>query len=447
MQYELNNDIKQGIESGHNLIISGAAGTAKSTNIRSIIRDYGQTKKIVLCSTTGISAVNIGGQTLHSFLNIGLCKTNDIQREFQRIVNSPYNKWEQVRQADILIIDECSMLDGFLFTLIEQILRRIRKNEEPFGNLQVCMFGDLYQLPPVQVEQNKYFFETETFAFGNFKPIVLKKIYRQEDRQFIDVLNRIRIGKQTQSDIDWLNKRDTSASVNYALLDTTCLFPTNAEANKLNEYRLNQLDGELYEFMAEDVACDYRQRMETNIFTMSDEVKEQMIEQEEQRLTVKYNKYLRVPEKLQLKEGARVILLYNVDVKRGLCNGTTGKFKRKEGNLLICEFNNREEAIERHCFEVYEHDLKIFTRNQYPLRLGYGITIHSSQGMTLNSVAINFSKIFSACQAYVALSRCKSYDGLYLKNLSMDKVFIDNRVVEFMNRLEEYERITNGTST
>lgn len=444
--YELNEQIKQGIDSCHNLFITGPAGCGKSWNIKAIMQDYGQTKNIVLCSTTGISAVNIGGQTLHSFLNIGLCKTNNVEYEFKRIVNSRYSKWEQARETDILIIDECSMLDGFLFTLIEKVLRHIRNNENPFGGIQVIMFGDMLQLPPVQAEQNKYFFETEAFAFGNFKSIVLNKIYRQNDKQFIDVLNRIRIGKQTQSDIDWLNKRDTSDKVNYALLDTTCLYPTNDEANKLNEYRLNQLDGELYEFMAEDVACDYRQRMETNIFTMSDEVKEQMIEQEEQRLTIKYNKYLRVPEKLQLKEGARVILLYNVDVKRGLCNGTTGKFKRKEGNLLICEFNNREEAIERHCFEVYEHDLKVFTRKQYPLRLGYGITIHSSQSMTLNSVAINFSKIFSACQAYVALSRCKSYDGLYLKNLSMDKIFIDNKVVEFMNKMEKCE-VMNDTST
>ena len=445
--YKLNEQIRQGIESGHNLIITGAAGTAKSTNIRSIIRDYGQTKKIVLCSTTGISAVNIGGQTLHSFLNIGLCKTNDIEREFNRIVRSPYNKWEQVRQADILIIDEASMLDGFLFTLIEQILRHIRNNQEPFGGLTVILVCDLYQLPPVQLEQNKYFFETETFAFGNFKPIVLKKIYRQDDKQFIDVLNRIRIGKQTQADIDWLNQRDTSDKVNYALLDTTCLFPTNDEANKLNEYRLNKLDGELYEFKADDVACDYANRIEHTIFNYSDETIAQMIEQEQQRLTVKYNKYLRVPEKLQLKEGARVILLYNIDVSRGLCNGTTGKFKYKEGSLLICEFNGKEEAIERHCFDIYEHDIKVFTRSQYPLRLGYGITIHSSQGMTLNSVAINFSRIFSAHQAYVALSRCKSYDGLYLKNLSMDKIYIDNRVVEFMNKLEQYEsEVEYGTA-
>ena len=421
--YELNEDIKRGIETGHNLFVTGCAGTGKSWNIKAITEQY---KNIALCSTTGISAVNIGGQTLHSFLNIGLCKTNNVEYEFKRIVNSRYSKWEQVRNADILIIDECSMLDGFLFTLIEKVLRHIKSNENPFGGMQVIMFGDMLQLPPVQAKQNKYFFETEAFAFGNFKSIILNKIYRQNDKQFIDVLNRIRIGKQTQDDINYLNKRDLSKNVNYALLDTTCLFPTNDEANKLNNYRLNQLKGKLLEFEADDIVCTVSA---DDLFGNSEEVKKRQKE--------KYNKVLKVPEKLQLKEGARVILLYNIDVNRGLCNGSTGHFKRKEGNLLICEFNGEEEIIEKQSFEVIEKGETVFIRKQYPLALGYGYTIHKSQGMTLDSVAINFSKIFAPSMSYVALSRCKSYDGLYLKNFDMDKIFIDNKIIDFMDKIEK----------
>lgn len=434
MMYELNEEIKQGIESGFNLIITGPAGCGKSYNIKAIIQEY-STKNIALCSTTGISAVNIGGQTLHSFLNIGLCKTNDVENEFRRITRSAYNKWQKVRDTDILIIDECSMLDGFLFTLIEKVLRYVRNNENPFGGMQVIMFGDMFQLPPVQAEQNKYFFETEAFAFGNFKPIVLDKIYRQTDKQFIDVLNRIRTGEQTQDDINYLNERDLSKNVNYALLDTTCLFPTNDEANKLNNYRLNQLKGKLFEFKADDVVCTISI---DDLFSSSEDIKKQLYQAEEKRLKEKYNKILKVPEKLQLKEGARVILLYNVDVERGLCNGTTGYFKKKEGDLLVCEFNGQEEFIEKQNFEIIEKNETVFIRKQYPLALGYGYTIHKSQGMTLDSVAINFAKIFAPSMSYVALSRCKSYEGLYLKNLDMDKIFIDKKIVGFMDKIKKY---------
>lgn len=409
----MNSKLRKMLDKGYNVMLTGAAGTGKSYTVKEILKEYGLTKDIVLCSTTGISACNIGGQTLHSFLNIGLCKTNNIEQEYTRIIYNPYAQWQQVKNADMLIIDEISMCDGFLFNLIERVLRWIRQSNAPFGGLQIVLVGDLLQLPPVQANENGFFFDTDAYAFGNFKPVVLKKIYRQNDKEFIDVLNRVRTATHTKEDIEYLNKRDFSSTQNYALLETTCLCPTNNEADVINKYRLNHLEGEIMTFKAQD---------------------EQL-----QKLPFKkdYNKLLRAPEILELKKGARVLLLYNLDTSRNLYNGSIGYFKRCEGSSLICEFNGIEEIIDKVPFEVNEKGQTVFIRKQYPLILGYAYSIHKSQGMTLESVAINFSKIFAPAQAYVALSRAKSYDGLYLKGLTEKSVFIDNRVIKFMESLEK----------
>lgn len=411
----MNPKLKELIETGHNIMLSGAAGTGKSWNIRKIIETYGDSKKFALTSTTGIAATNINGQTLHSFLNLGMIKTDDIKKEVARIVYNPWAQWQEVKKTDILIIDEISMCDGFLFDIVEEVLRTIRKNSEPFGGMQVILVGDNYQLPPVEANTKGFFFESSAFAFGNFKPVVLTKIYRQNDKKFIDCLNRIRIAEHTKEDIEYLQKRQFP-KLNYALLDTTCLYPTNNEADLLNEYRLSDLDGEEFCFKSKDF--DYTDPTLTGFKR-------------------DFNKFMRAPEMLKLKPGARVILLSNISVTRGLCNGATGIFKKQKDDLLVCEFNGYEELIQKSTFEVHEKGKLVFEREQYPLTLGWAVSIHKSQGMSLDSVAIDFDRIFAPHQAYVALSRARSYDGLYLKNLTYDKIFIDNRVVKFMESLEQ----------
>lgn len=405
----MNKQLKKLIDSGSNIILSGAAGTGKSYQVHKIIENYKNTKKIALTSTTGIAATNINGQTLHSFLNLGMIKSDDLNKEVARILYNPWARWDEVVETDILIIDEISMCDGFLFNIVEEVLRSVRKNSEPFGGIQVILVGDCYQLPPVEANIKGFFFESEAYAFGNFKPILLTKVYRQNDKKFIDCLNRIRIATHTKNDIEFLQKRQFP-ELNYALLDTTCLYPTNKEADLLNEYRINDLEGQQIELKSKDT---------NHTLGIRD-----------------FNKFMRAPETLKLKPGARVILLNNLNVKKGLCNGSIGTFLRKKGDLLVCKFNNQEEFINKVTFEVHEKSKLVFEREQYPLALGYAVSIHKSQGMSLDSVAIDFSRIFAPHQAYVALSRARSYDGLYLKNLTMDKIFIDNKVVDFMNSLE-----------
>lgn len=409
----MNEKLKELIEQKQNIMLSGSAGTGKSYQVKKIIEKYGKKKKIALTSTTGIAATNINGQTIHSFLNLGMIKSDNLEGEIARIVYNPWANWQFVKEADMLIIDEISMCDGFLFDIIERVLREVRHNQEPFGGMQVILVGDCYQLPPVEANIKGFFFESEAFAFGNFKPLVLKKVYRQNDKKFIDILNRIRIAKHSETDIEFLKNRQFP-ELNYALLDTTCLYPTNHEADVLNNYRLNNLKGSLYEFKSKD--ADY-----TNSIT---------------GIKRDFNKLMRAPEVLKLKKGARVILLSNLDVKRGLCNGSVGTFEKVKGDILICKFNGQEEMIEKTKFEVHEKSKLVFEREQYPLALGWAVSIHKSQGMSLDSVAIDFARVFAPHMAYVALSRAKSYEGLYLKNLSSDKIYIDKKVVNFMESLE-----------
>lgn len=405
----INKKLEKLFNNGNNIALTGQAGTGKSTNINLLIDKYKNKKKFAICATTGRAATLIGGQTLHSFLNLGMIRTDDIQKELSRIIYNPYADWNAVRNTDVLIIDEMSMCDGFLFELVENVLREKRGNNKPFGGVQVILTFDCYQLPPVEAETKGFFFESEAFAFGNFKSVVLKKVHRQNDKQFIDCLNRVRVAKHTDKDIEYLKKREFP-NLNYALLDTTCLYPTNKEADLLNNYRLAELEGELFEFKAKD----------TNFTSMQKD----------------FSKCLRCPETLKLKSGCKVILLTNLNVKKGLCNGSVGTFKRVKGDVLVCEFNGNEELIEKYNFEVYEKSKLVFTREQYPLMLGYAVSIHSSQGMSLNTVAIDFTRVFAPHMAYVSLSRCRNYDGLYLKNLSSDKIFIDNKVTKFMESLK-----------
>lgn len=411
----MNKELKELIEKGCNIVLSGAAGTGKSYQVHKIIEKYGKDKNIALTSTTGIAATNINGQTLHSFLNLGMIKSDDIKKEVARIKFNPWARWEEVEKTDILIIDEISMCDGFLFDIVEEVLREVRKNSEPFGGVQVILVGDCYQLPPVESNTKGFFFESASYAFGNFKPVLLKKIYRQNDKKFIDCLNRIRLAEHTDEDIEFLQKRQFP-ELNYALLDTTCLYPTNSEADILNNYRLNELEYET-EIQLKSKDKDYTN---PNITGFKRD----------------FNKFMRAPELLKLRTGARVILLNNLNVKKGLCNGSIGTFKRLKGDLLICEFNGIEEMIPKAKFEVHEKSKLIFEREQYPLALGWAVSIHKSQGMSLDSVAIDFSRIFAPHQAYVALSRARNYDGLYLKNLTKKSIFIDPKVVDYMKSLE-----------
>lgn len=411
----MNKKLKELIDKGCNIILSGAAGTGKSYQVKKILEKYGKKKRIALTSTTGIAATNINGQTLHSFLNLGMIKSDDINKEVNRIKFNPWARWDDVERTEILIIDEISMCDGFLFNIVDEVLRAVRNNSEPFGGVQLILVGDCYQLPPVESNTKGFFFESEAYAYGNFKPVVLKKIYRQNDEEFISCLNRIRIAEHTDADITYLQKRQFP-DLNYALLDTTCLYPTNKEADILNEYRLNDLKGEEIILKSKD-----KNYTNTNLFGEKRD----------------FNKFMRAPENLKLKPGARVILLTNLAVNRGLCNGSIGVFVEKKGEQIICKFNGQDEIIPKMTFEVHEKSKLVFEREQYPLALGWAVSIHKSQGMSLDSVAIDFSRIFAPHQAYVALSRAKSYNGLYLKNLTKNCIFIDAKVVDFMRSLEK----------
>jgi ATP-dependent DNA helicase PIF1 len=404
-------EIKKKIESGKNLFITGGAGTGKSYTLNQLRKQY----KIAVTSTTGISAMNVNGQTIHSWAGIGICNkeidtvVNEIRYKKQFILN-------QILNCEILAIDEVSMLDGRTMDYLNEVLKKVRVNLNPFGGIQILAIGDLFQLPPVKAE-NHFCFESGAWFNANFETIILDKVYRQNDIKFITALNNARIGALTDYDDILLQSRNSHNDKYYINeSDILHLFGTNKQADSYNLFKFEKIEEEPTVYHAED-----------------------KIKGENIYYAKALEKNCQAPIQLALKPTARVMLLRNTDFSRGLVNGSLGIIESMSEYSILVKFDNgEEEYINKHEFEYWaEGEIKA-TRKQFPLRLAYGLTIHKSQGMTLDCVRINMERIFAAGQAYVALSRAKSLDGLYLKNYSASRVFADEKIILF------YRGLTNN---
>lgn len=410
---------------GENTFLTGAAGTGKSWTIEhEIIEKYGDKCKIALTAMTGLASSNIKGQTIHSWLNLGAIRYDEsLKNNLKRIMFKRGSKWEHVKNTDVLIIDEISMCDALTFDIINELLQWVKKSTKPFGGIQIILVGDNYQLPPVKAKEVGYYFQSDAYKYGNFKPYILKIQHRQSSGKFLDVLNRIRVGKCTTADIAYLNTR--SVDLGHSLEvpdDTTLLFPENKEVDKINSKFLEQISEDEEFFMSNDVRL---------IPPLRDKKTGQIINDN-------LDKNLRAEKHLVLKRGCSVMLLVNLDIKKGLVNGSKGIYIGRYGNnKLLCRINGFVVEVPLQKFEVYRGDDLVFTREQYPLKLGYSVTIHKSQGMTLEHAFIDFSKVRTPHQAYVALSRVKSLEGLYVNGLDMSKVKVDKTIQEFMEGLEK----------
>ena len=375
---------------------------------------------------TGLASCNIKGQTIHSWLNLGCIrpylKQDDkgLKANIDRIIYNPHAKWEHVKEAEVLIIDEISMCDALTFDIINEVLQWARENYEPFGGLQMILVGDNYQLPPVKAGKLGYYFQSSAYKRGNFKPIVLREQHRQKAGRFLDVLNRMRVGNSTQEDIDYLNFRGLDYAKDVDLPDdTVILYPTNDEVEKANEVYFDSIDAPIQTFYSED------KRLIPKIKVNGKEIDD------------KLDKDLRVPYELKLKKGCSVLLLANLDVAKGVVNGSKGIYQGMiSKDKLLCKFNGVEIEVPKRDFEVWKYDKVAMTRTQFPLMLGHSVTIHKAQGMTLDKAFVDLSKIFAPHQVYVALSRVKTLEGLYVRGLTLDKIQVDRNIVSYMNELE-----------
>ena len=389
----------------HNIFITGHAGTGKSyilSRLKALLPD------IVVTSTTGIAAVNVNGQTLHSWAGIGICNKSVEDKVKDIYANTSLRN--RILNCTILAVDEISMLDARVLEYTDSVLKEIRHSQKPFGGIQVIFIGDFYQLPPVENQKNVkgYCFESPLWNEFNFKTVLLTDNYRQHEKELIQALSDIRINAMTPEDEHLLRTRECDCSDD--LTDILHIFGTNKEANYYNNMNFNKIDAPEY------------------LFEATDEFKG--------NFSIDIDKVCRVDKQIKLKVGARVMLMTNLDFEKCLINGSCGNVIGINRDCILVKFDNGVlEEIKKHEFEFYRNDVLIATRKQFPLRLAYGITIHKSQGMSLDKLVVDGHNIFAEGQVYVALSRIRTLNGLYLVNFEPEKIKVNEKVAEFYRKL------------
>jgi ATP-dependent DNA helicase PIF1 len=397
-----------------NLFITGRAGTGKSTLLR-CLRANLQGRSAVL-APTGLAAINVQGQTIHSFFGFPpQFITPEVVKRARRTA--------LLRNLDTLIIDEISMVRADLMEGIDLALRIARKQTRvPFGGVQVLLLGDLHQLPPIVREPELqtlfaenfggfYFFNAPVFRDAPLSLVELQHVYRQSDGAFLQALNGIRNGEPTREDLDTFNARVAPFRSLPNSDDYVILTPINQAADQTNRAFLDQLSGAPRLFEATVTG-----KFEPSAFPTD--------------------------AALTLKEGSKVVLLRNDPDKRWV-NGTQARIKRIKGESVWIEIDGEEHELEPATWENirYEHDPDkdriveqvVGSFRQLPVRLAWALTIHKSQGMTLDKVYIDFGRgAFAHGQAYVALSRCRSLEGLALaRPVSRYDIKFDERILAY----------------
>ncbi|MDI3531159.1 MAG: ATP-dependent helicase [Candidatus Atribacteria bacterium] len=425
---EFNSEFMKALEimekSQQSVFITGRAGTGKSTLLQYF---RGNTKKsLAVLAPTGVAAINVQGQTIHSFFRFRPDVTLDVVESL-----NPANR-ELYKNLDTIVIDEISMVRADLLDCVDTFLRRFgKKPGKVFGGIQMVFIGDLYQLPPVvkpgekvlfqEHYQSPYFFSARSFQEAHPAFVELEKIYRQRDEQFIGILNRIRNNTASEEDLELLNKRVIPGYLPEKEEFAVYLTTTNENARKINQKRLEMLKG--------------KEKVYTGTINGDCSVAD-----------------LPTDPNLRLKEGAQVMLLNNDSSGRWV-NGTIGQIvdfqKQKTGEAIVLALKNGEPVeVEPYTWEMFEfyydkHEHRINTQKigsftQYPLRLAWAITIHKSQGLTFDRVIIDLSRgTFAHGQLYVALSRCRTLEGIVLqKPIRKGHIRMDKAVVRF---LTEYQ--------
>ncbi len=399
-----------------NVFVTSPGGCGKTTLIKYVFNHVKSMLNVGLTSLTGVSAVLIQGSTIHSFLGLGLA-TASYEVLSKKICKSSFysNRW---RKLDMLIVDEVSMMSLELFNKIEAIARDVRQNQRPFGGLQVVFSGDFLQLPCVNDE---YFcFESAMWPIVFTKTFYLVKVIRQKDAQFVKILNEIRVGVVTDECKKILKSREIKYLARTGLIPTM-LYSTNAKVDEINNIYYNKLIGEEH---------IYRLYYNWHSQTSNREL---------------YESRVRLPPLIKLKVGAQVMHLVNVD---GLCNGSRGVVTGFVEKYPVVSFNNGiTRVINRTYIEFEEGDRIIMTYSQIPLKLAYAATIHKLQGSTLDLARIDFHKIFADGQAYVALSRVSSLEGLYLRNVDFNAVIVNPKALAYYRYLERTAITTSDTTS
>ena len=429
---------------GKNIFVTGPGGTGKTALIKYIQKDaVRKGQRIQVCALTGCAAVLLEckAKTLHSWAGIGL-GTGGFDQLVTKIMKNRFLKGNWTG-TDILVVDEVSMMSQKLFELLDAIGKATRKNSRPFGGIQLLFSGDFYQLPPVgdrdEPETTRFCFESLLWShtFSRENHIQLTKIFRQSDAVYQKILNQIREGRLKRSSNETLLQHVGRQMDDNLSIRPTKLFPTRNKVDQVNTREMNALNTEELEYKLkyhsdlEMTATELRKRREFS--------KEQI---QTELLYLKGN--LRCDEVVKLKIGSQVMCIVNIELDNGqtLCNGSQGIITRlSEQGLPIVKFGVFETILGYHVWP--SENIPGIGVSQLPLILAWALTIHKSQGATLDIAEIDAgSGIFECGQTYVALSRVKSLEGLYLTSFDASKIKVSRKVQEFYASISIKEEAT-----
>ena len=414
---------------GISIFLTGKAGTGKTTFLRTLKEK--SSKRSIIVAPTGVAAINAGGMTIHSFFQLPLSPFVP-EANFKNRFDYSKEKRKIIRTLDLLIIDEISMVRSDVLDAIDSVLRRFREHEKPFGGVQLLMIGDLQQLTPVVTPEDEvilqryydtsYFFGSKALRSISYVTIELTHVYRQQDEEFITLLNNIREGQVSETDLKRLNERFNPNFEPEVGSDYIRLTTHNKMAESYNEVQLHNLPSK---------ACTFIAEADGNF--------------------PEYN--YPADFKLTLKRGAQVMFIRN-DNNGRYYNGRIGHVTHidNEKILVLCPGDDKEIEVQQETWENTKYSLNEKTKQieaevqgtfkQYPLRLAWAITIHKSQGLTFEHAIIDAQSSFAAGQVYVALSRCKTLEGLILASpISSSAIINDSQVTNYIShQTEEAEK-------
>lgn len=394
--------------SGEHVLLTGPAGSGKTYVLNEFIRQSKNNgKHVSVTATTGLAATHINGTTIHSWSGIGVLDElpDDFEDELLK------TRRDIIETTDVLIVDEVSMLHDYRLDMVDQVARRVREDPRPFGGMQVVLCGDFFQLPPVnRLDSRSGGFVVNAEVWEKLDPVIcyLGEQHRQDDEVLLDILNALR-----QGDIRRRHAETLLGRIDANLGDVTELHTVNVDVDRINQQKLNALDGEEQVYDAVTTG--------------------------KENFVAALKRSCIAPEKLVLKHGALVMAIKN-SPERKYVNGSIGTVRAFEviTNYPVVEFRNgKTVTMKPDTWELRDGDKKRASMSQIPLRLAWAITVHKSQGMTLDAARIDLRKAFVEGMGYVALSRVRSLDGLSLVGINNMALRVSDEAIRIDEQLRK----------